>query len=88
MNTLHPLIFFHLECPYGWVGGEELGCYYFANETSTMNHASAMAYCQSLDIRAHLAEIRTLEIQEFIAGSQDLQATPQWWLGGNDRATV
>ena len=53
-----------------------------------MSHASAMAYCTSLDIRAHLAEIRTQEIQEFVGSLADFQSYHTWWLGGNDKAEV
>ena len=80
--------FFDLECPHGWIDGEELGCYYFAKEASTMSHASAMAYCTSLDTRAHLAEIKTSNIQEFLEGLQDLKSYLYWWLGGSDQAKV
>ena len=53
-----------------------------------MNQTSAKAYCESLDGRAHLAEIRTQEIQEFVESLPDLQSYTYWWLGGNDQATV
>ena len=79
---------FYLECPYGWEGSEDLGCYYAANEASTMSQASAKAYCTSLDHRAHLAEIRTQEMQTFVEGLLDLQSHTWWWLGGNDNAQV
>ena len=53
-----------------------------------MSHASAMAYCTSLDTRAHLAEIKTSNIQEFLEGLQDLKSYLYWWLGGSDGAEV
>ena len=53
-----------------------------------MSQANAKAYCKSLDGRAHLAEIRTQEIQTFVEGLEDLQSHYRWWLGGNDQATV
>ena len=53
-----------------------------------MSHAGAQDYCKSLDERAHLAEIKTQEIQTFVEGLEDLQYFPSWWLGGNDQATV
>ena len=81
-------LIFYLECPHGWEGSEDLGCYYVAKEASTMHYASAKAYCTSLDGRAHLAEIRTQEIQEFIEDLLVLQSHPRWWLGGNDQAKV
>ena len=53
-----------------------------------MNQPSAKAYCKSLDQRAHLAEIRTQEIQEFVEDLADIQSHPDWWLGGIDKAQV
>ena len=53
-----------------------------------MSHASAQNYCKSLDGRAHLAEIRSQDIQEFLEGIEYLQSHRSWWLGGNDRAKV
>ena len=53
-----------------------------------MSQADAQDYCKSLDKRAHLAEIKTQEIQTFVVGLPDLQSHPYWWLGGNDQATV
>ena len=53
-----------------------------------MNQTSAQDHCKSLDRRAHLAEIRTQEIQEFVEGLQDLTSYLYWWLGGSDRAEV
>ena len=53
-----------------------------------MSQASANAYCKSLDQRAHLAEIKTQEIQTFVAGLADLQSSYYWWLGGSDQAKV
>ena len=53
-----------------------------------MSHASAQNYCKSLDGRAHLAEIRTQEIQVFVESLKDFQSNRHWWLGGNDKAQV
>ena len=53
-----------------------------------MSYASAKDYCKSLDQRAHLAEIRTQEIQEFVEDLEDLQSHPDWWLGGIDKVQV
>ena len=81
--------FFQLECPHGWIdGGRKIGCYHFAKDASKMVYASAQDYCKSLDGRAHLAEIRTQEIQEFLDGLEDLQSYRNWWLGGNDEEKV
>ena len=77
-----------LECPSGWSDGGKLGCYYLANEASGGIQANAKAYCKSLDERAHLAEIRTQEIQEFVEGLLDLQSWNWWWIGGSDQAQV
>ena len=80
---------FLLECPSGWDnGGRKIGCYRAAKEASKMSYASAKAYCKSLDQRAHLAEIKTQEVQEFLGGLPDLQSYPYWWLGGSDQAKV
>ena len=53
-----------------------------------MDQPSANAYCKSLDGRAHLAEIRTQEIQVFVESLKDFQSNRYWWLGGNDKAQV
>ena len=53
-----------------------------------MSHAGAQDYCKSLDKRAHLAEIKTQEVQEFVGGLADLQSHHSWWLGGSDQAKV
>ena len=53
-----------------------------------MSQADAQDYCKSLDQRAHLAEIKTQEIQTFVESLLDLQSHYLWWLGGNDQATV
>ena len=52
-----------------------------------MSQADAQDYCKSLDQRAHLVEIRTQEIQEFVLGLADFQSN-DWWLGGSDQAKV
>ena len=78
----------HVGCPFGWSDGGQLGCYHFAKEASPMGQPNAEAYCKSLDGRAHLAEIRTQEIQEFIEDLLVLQSHARWWLGGNDQAKV
>ena len=53
-----------------------------------MSQASAKAYCKSLDEKAHLAEIKTKEIERFVQGLADFQSNLYWWLGGNDKAKV
>ena len=53
-----------------------------------MSYASAKAYCKSLDKRAHLVEIRTQDIQQFVEGLEDLKSHTFWWLGGDDQAEV
>ena len=67
-------------CPSGWVDGGPLGCYFVANNSSTMTYFKAKKFCQSMDKRAHLVEIRNLEIQEFI-GNMDLSSHKYWWTG-------
>ena len=87
--SIHRLCFwFLLECLPGWVNAGKLGCYFAAREVSAMTHANAKAYCKSLDRRAHLAELRTQEIQSFVVGLKDFQRHVWWWLGGNDKAKV
>ena len=53
-----------------------------------MSQADAKAYCESLDEKAQLAEIKTQDIQEFVEGLEDLESHAFWWLGGNDKAQV
>ena len=76
------------ECPSGWIDGGKRGCYYVAKEASTMDYATAKAYCKSLDKSAHLAEIRTQQIQKFVEDMKDLKSHNDWWLGGSDRLKV
>ena len=47
-----------------------------------MAYYAANDYCKSLDERAHLAEIRNPEIQEFIEGLMKNVSPKYWWLGG------
>ena len=53
-----------------------------------MNYASAKNYCKSLDRRAHLAEIRTQEIEKFVENLNDLKSHGYWVLGGTDNLKV
>ena len=57
----------NITCPSGWIGGGKLGCYFVAKKISVTSHDLAKNFCQSLDKRAHLLEIRNHEIQEFIS---------------------
>ena len=88
------LIIFSLlsECPSGWEDGGHLGCYLAAVHAPRMSQLWANAYCKRLDRRAHLAEIRTWQIQEFVSGLEDLNDRNWynhfWWLGGSDRSRV
>ena len=45
-----------------------------------MNHHDAKKFCKSLDNRAHLVEIRSREIQNFVE-SLDLSSIGVWWMG-------
>ena len=74
-------------CPSDWVDGGKLGCYHVATNSSTMSYFDAKKLCQSLDYRAHLAEIRTLEIQKFVE-SLDLSGHCCWWIGLSDQEKV
>ena len=78
------------ECPSGsgWKNGGKLGCYYAAREASTMSYASAKEYCKSLDKRAHLCEVLTKEIRQFVEDLEDMKSYIYWWLGGSDRLKV
>ena len=53
-----------------------------------MSYAAAKAYCKSLDISAHLAEIRSKAIQDFVESITDIKSHGNWWLGGSDRLKV
>ena len=54
-----------------------------------MDQASAKAYCKSLDKQAHLAELRTQEIQEFVTGLNGFQTNGNhWWLGGSNQVKL
>ena len=75
-------------CPSGWVYGKGYGCFHAAKEASVMSNAAAKAYCKSLDVSAHLAEIRTKAIQNFVLRLKDIKSHGNWWLGGSDRLKV
>ena len=68
--------------------GGKHGCFYAAKEASTMSYDNARNYCKSLDRRAHLAEIRNQEIQEFVQNLKDLKTHSYWVLGGRDSLKV
>ena len=74
-------------CPSGWIGGGKLGCYVVGSNYPAMSHDQAKKFCQLLDKRAHLLEIRNHEIQEFI-GKLDLSSTSYWWIGATDLEKV
>ena len=74
-------------CPSGWITGGKLGCYFVASNRPTMSYDQAKKFCQLLDKRAHLLEIRNHEIQEFI-GKLDLSSTRYWWMGATDLQKV
>ena len=71
------------------------GCFLIATNSSLFSMKEADNYCQSLDKRAHLAEIRTQEIMSFISSqSKDLMLSGSiesyntWWIGGTDLQKV
>ena len=74
-------------CPSGWIGGGKLGCYFVASNRPTMSRDYAKKFCQSLDKRAHLLEIRNHDIQAFI-GKLDLSSAIHWWIGATDLQKV
>ena len=74
-------------CPSGWITGGKLGCYFVASNYPAMSQDQAKKFCQLLDKRAHLLEIRNHEIQEFI-GKFDLSSTRYWWIGATDLQKV
>ena len=76
-----------ITCPSGWIGGGKLGCYVVASNYPAMSHDQAKKFCQLLDKKAHLLEIRTFEIQEFI-GKLDLSSISYWWIGATDLQKV
>ena len=70
-------------CPSNWINANDLGCYYFTPSSSTMSYASASAFCNNLDNRAHLVEITNSAIQSFVR-SQLTASSDKWWIGAND----
>ena len=74
-------------CPSGWITGGKLGCYFVASNRPTMSRDYAKKFCQSLDKRAHLLEIRNHDIQAFI-GKLDLSSAIHWWIGATDLQKV
>ena len=75
-------------CPSGWIGASKLGCYFVASNRPAMSsYDHAKKFCQSLDKRAHLLEIRNFGIQEFI-GKLDLSSSNYWWIGATDEQKV
>ena len=53
-----------------------------------MSYASAKNYCESLDERAHLAEIKTKEIQKYVERLEHINSADWWWLGGTKQVSV
>ena len=78
-------LFFPAKCPNGWISLEN-DCFYFAEETTTMNWSEANDFCNSLD--AYLAEIQNKETQDLLAGHAATLEPQNWWLGASDQATV
>ena len=76
-----------LECPSGWTDGGRLGCYYVAKESPKMKYSDAKNFCKSLNIRSHLVEIRSQEIQTFVE-TLDLSSNGHWWIGATDQQEV
>ena len=74
-------------CPSDWVDGGRLGCYYVATKSSKMSYSDAKKFCKSLDNRAHLVEIRSQEIQNFVE-SLDLSSNGVWWMGATHQEKV
>ena len=52
-----------------------------------MNYFDAKNFCKSLDIRSHLVEIRSQEIQTFVE-TLDLSSNGHWWIGATDQQEV
>jgi len=75
-----------IECPEGWMNGFDLGCFFFANETTNLSWFQSQYYCASIQDGAFLAEIDSAKTQEYIdIVVQDLGLkNNHWWLGGTD----
>ena len=73
-------------CPEGWMNGFDLGCFFFANETTNLSWFQSQYYCASIQDGAFLAEIDSAKTQEYIdIILQDLGLkNNHWWLGGTD----
>ena len=60
---------------------------FVVNPSPKMNYFDAKNFCKSLDIRSHLVEIRSQEIQNFVE-NLDLSSNGQWWIGALDQQEV
>ena len=64
----------------------DLGCFFFAKETTNLSWFQSQYYCASIQDGAFLAEIDSTNTQEFIETIlQELDMVQyNWWLGGTD----
>ena len=72
------------ECPENWIDLENLGCFYFATESESINWYDAQVFCNSLNQNAFLAEILFEETQIAISALANELPDGGWWLGGSD----
>ena len=72
------------ECPDPWIDLGYLGCFYFAEESESINWYDAQIYCNELNETAFLAEILDNETQLVIAALADELPDHAWWLGATD----
>ena len=68
------------------MNGFDLGCFFFAAETTNLSWFQSQYYCASIQDGAFLAEIDSTKTEEFIDTIvQDLGLkNNHWWLGGTD----
>ena len=74
-------------CPFHWINGNGLGCYSIDDSIYDMTQSEAESYCRAMDDRAHLAEVRTEEIQHFLEKQPGFNEI-DWWIGATNTNLV
>ena len=74
------------QCPIGWINGNDLGCLYFASESTSWLEASA--FCEEINSDSTMVEIFTNEENELISLISNFELTitgvDGWWIGLDD----